>query len=145
MLKHIILAAALVLPAGAAFAENGCDGYCRGGERNHYRDRAYHRWHDRYYGRHHHRPRTVVSVNYGWAPRVYSYPYYYPQQVVYAPAPVAPQPQVVYMNDMNSREVDLQDGRYCREYQSVSRIGGAPKQTYGTACMQPDGSWEIVS
>ncbi|MBN8530268.1 MAG: glycine zipper 2TM domain-containing protein, partial [Alphaproteobacteria bacterium] len=38
-----------------------------------------------------------------------------------------------------------QEGRYCREYQSVSSIGGRNRQTYGTACRQPDGSWEIVS
>lgn len=37
-----------------------------------------------------------------------------------------------------------QEGRYCREYQNVSSIGGSRKETYGTACMQPDGSWEIV-
>ena len=33
-------------------------------------------------------------------------------------------------------------GRYCREYQSVSIIGNRQEQTYGTACRQPDGSWQ---
>ncbi len=35
-------------------------------------------------------------------------------------------------------------GRYCREYQNTVYIGGRPQQAYGTACRQPDGSWEIV-
>ena len=33
-------------------------------------------------------------------------------------------------------------GRYCRKYQSVSIIGDRQEQTYGTACRQPDGSWQ---
>ncbi len=36
------------------------------------------------------------------------------------------------------------DGRYCREYSSQATIGGRQRQTYGTACRQPDGSWQIV-
>lgn len=36
------------------------------------------------------------------------------------------------------------DGRYCREYTSQASIGGRQQQTYGTACRQPDGSWQIV-
>ena len=36
-------------------------------------------------------------------------------------------------------------GRYCREYQGVSTVAGRQQQTYGTACMQPDGSWEVVN
>lgn len=35
-------------------------------------------------------------------------------------------------------------GRYCREYQAVAVVGGRRQQTYGTACLQPDGQWEIV-
>jgi surface antigen len=37
------------------------------------------------------------------------------------------------------------DGRYCREYQTTSVIGGRAQQTYGTACRQPDGSWQLVN
>jgi hypothetical protein len=33
---------------------------------------------------------------------------------------------------------------YCREYNSRVRVGDAPAAAYGTACYQPDGSWEIV-
>ena len=35
-------------------------------------------------------------------------------------------------------------GRYCREYQSSSVVGGKTQQTYGTACRQPDDSWKIT-
>lgn len=35
-------------------------------------------------------------------------------------------------------------GRYCREYQATAVVGGRKQQTYGTACRQPDGQWEIV-
>ncbi|MBE0617447.1 MAG: hypothetical protein IH608_05920, partial [Proteobacteria bacterium] len=34
--------------------------------------------------------------------------------------------------------------RYCREYTATARIAGEPQQIYGTACRQPDGSWELV-
>ncbi|HKW55429.1 MAG TPA: glycine zipper 2TM domain-containing protein [Stellaceae bacterium] len=36
------------------------------------------------------------------------------------------------------------NGRYCREYTSDAVIAGRKQQTYGTACRQDDGSWEIV-
>lgn len=36
-------------------------------------------------------------------------------------------------------------GRYCREYQTTATIGGRPQQVYGTACRQPDGSWEHMN
>lgn len=35
-------------------------------------------------------------------------------------------------------------GRYCREYQTEVIVGGKRHDAYGTACRQPDGSWEIV-
>lgn len=37
------------------------------------------------------------------------------------------------------------DGRYCREFVQTVRIGGKVQEAYGTACRQPDGSWQIVS
>lgn len=36
-------------------------------------------------------------------------------------------------------------GRYCREYQSTVMVGGQAKNGYGTACRQPDGSWEMIN
>ena len=34
---------------------------------------------------------------------------------------------------------------YCREYTRAIVIDGQKQEGYGTACLQPDGSWEIVS
>ncbi len=36
-------------------------------------------------------------------------------------------------------------GQYCREFTNTINIGGQPQRGYGTACRQPDGSWQIVS
>ncbi|WP_245689491.1 RT0821/Lpp0805 family surface protein [Roseospirillum parvum] len=37
-----------------------------------------------------------------------------------------------------------QSGRYCREYRTVIEVDGRQQDAYGTACRQPDGSWEII-
>lgn len=47
--------------------------------------------------------------------------------------------QVTPSEPFNDRQ-----GRYCREYQTTATIGGRVEQVYGTACRQPDGSWQIV-
>ncbi len=55
----------------------------------------------------------------------------------YAPNYVAPPaPTPVYANQ--------QDGTYCRQYSQEIRIAGRVHESYGTACLQPDGSWRIV-
>ncbi len=43
------------------------------------------------------------------------------------------------------REGNHNDGRYCREFQQTIEIGGKLEKGYGTACRQPDGSWQIMS
>lgn len=88
------------------------------------------------YGYHHHR-------NYYGPPPVVMYPappvvvYEPPPRVVYAPPPyVAADPAgPLYRSG---------DGRQCREYQSTVMIGGRPQSSYGTACLQADGTWRIV-
>tara|TARA_R110002072_G_scaffold84817_3_gene192245 strand:+ start:467 stop:997 length:531 start_codon:yes stop_codon:yes gene_type:complete len=35
-------------------------------------------------------------------------------------------------------------GQYCREFQQTIFVGGREESAYGTACQQPDGSWQIV-
>jgi hypothetical protein len=35
-------------------------------------------------------------------------------------------------------------GRQCREFQQTVTVGGRTEQAYGTACLQPDGDWEII-
>ena len=42
------------------------------------------------------------------------------------------------------REGRSSEGRYCREYTQGVEIGGEAQQAYGTACRNPDGSWEIM-
>lgn len=44
-----------------------------------------------------------------------------------------------------TREGTSTSGRYCREFQQQVSIGGHSERAYGTACRQPDGSWEVVS
>jgi surface antigen len=34
-------------------------------------------------------------------------------------------------------------GAYCREFQQTIVVGGETHQAYGTACRQPDGSWQV--
>ncbi len=36
-------------------------------------------------------------------------------------------------------------GQYCREFSQKITVGGKTESGYGTACRQPDGSWQIVS
>lgn len=43
------------------------------------------------------------------------------------------------------REGNSSAGRYCREFHHEVTIGGKKEQSYGTACRQPDGSWELIS
>ena len=38
-----------------------------------------------------------------------------------------------------------QSGLVCREYQQSITVGGQTEQAYGQACLQPDGSWELVN
>jgi surface antigen len=39
----------------------------------------------------------------------------------------------------------VDDGHYCREYQTTVVIGGRTERAYGTACRQPDGQWQKVA
>ncbi len=36
-------------------------------------------------------------------------------------------------------------GAYCREFQQTITIDGKTERAYGTACQQPDGSWQITN
>ena len=38
-----------------------------------------------------------------------------------------------------------QEGRYCREYSQTVNVGGRSETAVGTACRNPDGTWQIVS
>lgn len=43
------------------------------------------------------------------------------------------------------KNVSVGGNEYCREYRSVANIAGKKQQVYGTACRQPDGSWQVVN
>jgi surface antigen len=43
-----------------------------------------------------------------------------------------------------TRSFEDANGRQCREYVTTARIDGRLQQAYGTACRQPDGSWQLV-
>ena len=44
-----------------------------------------------------------------------------------------------------TRTYESSSGQYCREYQQTVTVGGETQQAYGTACRQPDGTWQIVN
>lgn len=44
-----------------------------------------------------------------------------------------------------TRNVTVDGNQYCREYRSTANIAGKKQQVYGTACRQPDGTWQQVS
>lgn len=43
------------------------------------------------------------------------------------------------------RTYEVAPQEYCREYSVKALVGGRYQETYGTACRQPDGSWQIRS
>lgn len=61
--------------------------------------------------------------------------------------------RVVWRNPSNNQQYAVvpretyqaEDGRYCREYTADAHVGGRTEETYGMACRQPDGSWQIVN
>ncbi len=38
----------------------------------------------------------------------------------------------------------INEDRYCREYTTTTTINGKSEKVYGTACRNPDGSWQIA-
>lgn len=98
--------------------------------------------HGRYYHRYGHYPRYgryhYGHYRYGhWRPYVYAAPIVvvpYPRRVYPAPvyhAPVAPAPAGVAPS-------------YCREFRTTININGTLQPAWGTACLQPDGTWRFV-
>lgn len=44
-----------------------------------------------------------------------------------------------------TKNVTVDGNPYCREYRTIANIGGKKQQIYGTACRQPDGSWQTTN
>src|SRR5215471_20055041 len=70
-----------------------------------------------------------------YGPSYYAPTYAYPPPYAYGPAyayaPPAPQYQ--------------QQQGYCREFQTTIVVDGHPQDAHGTACQQPDGTWQVVN
>jgi len=92
---------------------------------------------DDYHGprRWHRRPVIYAAPPVVYAPAPRTIVYTEPQYVV-SPNVIAQQASPTYYNDY---------GQLCREYQSNGTVGGSRGHLYGTACLQPDGSWRVVN
>lgn len=44
-----------------------------------------------------------------------------------------------------TKNVTVDGNQYCREYRTIADIGGKKREVYGTACRQPDGSWQAAN
>lgn len=86
-------------------------------------------WDDHGHRHYRHGPAPSVYVGNFFPPRPVMQRTYIVNNSYYQPAP---QPYRV------------SEERYCREYYGPVRIGGRVQQAYGNACLQPDGSWEVV-
>jgi hypothetical protein len=53
----------------------------------------------------------------------------------YVAPPAPPPPPPIYVDE---------SGDYCREYSREAHVGDRMQENYGTACLQPDGSWRVV-
>ncbi|WP_119420964.1 hypothetical protein [Desertibaculum subflavum] len=101
----------------------------------------------RHYGHRHYGPPRHAYYYYG--PRFYYPPppprvvYYYPPPppVFYVPVPRGP----AVAAHPTSPVFQTPQGQHCREYQANLNIGGAVQPSYGTACLQPDGTWRLMN
>jgi hypothetical protein len=89
--------------------------------------------------------RGFVAFGFGFplGPPAYYYPppaYYYPPPAYYAPPP----PVYYYPPPSYAPSAAYSQGQTCREYQTTAIIEGRPQPSYGTACLQADGTWKIV-
>lgn len=51
---------------------------------------------------------------------------------------------VVYRQTTVVQNIQPEPAPYCREYTNRVTVGGRVQESYGTACLQPDGSWQIA-
>lgn len=145
----ILLAGAVLFAAGSAHAEprhgnkghgGGHHGYSQKHHASNWRQPSHHYRHDssRF-------NRFSLSINSG--PGYYAPTYYRPYAPAYYVAPPVVYSQPIYSQPVNypMQPAMMNDGRYCREYTKQVWVGGRMQQSYGNACMQPDGAWEVES
>lgn len=144
----IIAATASVLMAGNANAGSWFWGYNAGydnhhgyndhyghGYEKHHRRNHHDRWDNHNHDcRKHHGHVSIRSIPAFYSVRQINPVVYQPVDYGYAEEPI-----------MLSRNGSWQrNGMYCREYQSRVNVGSRIQESYGTACLQPDGSWKII-
>jgi hypothetical protein len=100
-------------------------------------------------GRHRHHDGGFVSFGFSFPAYGYYDPYPYAPGYAYPPA-YGPYDydEPMYYDDgayESSSPYRSDDGSYCREFQTTIVIDGRPERAFGTACMQPDGSWAVVN
>lgn len=124
----LLCAAIVILFAPPAHAGSVSFGFSSGHDYDRYDRYGHHRRPHRYG---YYAPPRRPAI---WRNSVITRTYYYPQpQYIYVPVIVA-----------TDAARDAGTG-YCREYQAAATVGGLPQPAYGTACLQPDGSWKITN
>jgi hypothetical protein len=56
----------------------------------------------------------------------------------------APAPYYVPAASSSSNQSTASTGQTCREYRTTATIDGKPQEVHGTACLQPDGTWQFL-
>lgn len=86
-----------------------------------------------------------VTLGYALAPRPY---YAYPAYNTYDPYAYGNiytyTPPTVYVQPGYAPQQYVPQ-QYCREYTQQVIVGGYVQQSYGQACLMPDGQWHIVN
>jgi hypothetical protein len=104
-------------------------------------------------GRHRHHDDASGFFSFGFSSPAYGYydPYPYAPAYTYPPAyeppydPYDDEPMYYDDGSYQSSPSRSDDGSYCREFQTTIVIDGRPERAFGTACLQPDGSWAVVN
>lgn len=134
-------------------------------------DRDHDRYDNRQYDRRDYsRSRTTFDIRIGYGVNIYRHPYYVRPSaywmwdhgyrphyyrgrtlVVYPDRSWEREPaeKIIWMDSSNNPVTEVsqnqvEEERYCREYTADADVNGRAQQVYGTACMQPDGTWQIV-
>jgi len=56
----------------------------------------------------------------------------------------APVPYVASTASSSNNQSATSTGQTCREYRTTATIDGKPQEIHGTACLQPDGTWQYL-
>lgn len=105
-------------------------------------------------GRHRHHDGVGGFFSFDFGSPAYEYydPYHYAPAYAYPPVYEPPydpyDDEPMYYDDGSdqySSPYRSDSGSYCREFQTTIVIDGRPERAFGTACLQPDGSWAVVN